>query len=76
MPLSKLNTLHWHLSDDEAFPLILTTHPELAEGGAYSKLSTYSIEEIKQLLNLAKMNAVRIIPEFDTPAHVRSWGLS
>lgn len=24
----------------------------------------------------AKLNAVSIIPEFDTPGHVRSWGLS
>ena len=25
---------------------------------------------------MAKANAVKIIPEIDTPAHVRSWGLA
>ena len=32
MPISKLNILHWHLADDESFPVRLITHPELAEG--------------------------------------------
>ena len=27
MPLSKLNVLHWHLSDDESFTLQLASHP-------------------------------------------------
>jgi hexosaminidase len=27
MPLSKLNYLHWHLIDDEAFPLPSVSHP-------------------------------------------------
>ena len=37
MPLSKLNTIHWHLSDDEAFTILLKSHPELAEYSAYSE---------------------------------------
>jgi hexosaminidase len=36
MPLSKLNILHWHLTDDEAFTIVLKSHPELAETGGYS----------------------------------------
>ncbi len=27
MPLSKLNVLHWHLVDDEAFPFDSVSHP-------------------------------------------------
>jgi hexosaminidase len=30
MPLSKLNILHWHLSDDESFAIQLNSYPELA----------------------------------------------
>ena len=53
MPLVKLNMLHWHLSDDEAFVMQLINHPELAKSGAYDKKSLYSIDQIKQLITFA-----------------------
>jgi len=28
------------------------------------------------LIRIGDLNAVKIIPEIDTPAHVRSWGLA
>lgn len=37
MALSKLNILHWHLADDEAFVLDLIGHPELSEASRYSE---------------------------------------
>jgi N-acetyl-beta-hexosaminidase len=76
MPVSKLNKLHWHLVDDEAFPFETVNHPELSLEGAYDKKSRYTISEIKNLIAFAKQHAVTIIPEVDTPAHTRSWGLS
>ena len=76
MPLSRLNILHWHLADDEAFTLELATHPELAEASKYTVSSYYTIAEVKELIALAKENGVTIIPEFDTPGHVRAWGLA
>lgn len=30
---------------------------------------------MKEFISLAEKNAISIIPEFDTPAHTRSWGL-
>lgn len=75
MPLSKLNYLHWHLVDDEAFPLPSISHPELAEG-AYDSKSRYSYDEIRDIIAFATKNGVNIIPEIDTPGHTRSWGLS
>ena len=38
MPVSKLNVLHWHLVDDESFPLELQSHPELAQYGKYDAI--------------------------------------
>lgn len=36
MALQKLNTFHWHLSDDEAFRIELTNYPQLRTIGAVS----------------------------------------
>ncbi len=27
MPFSKLNIIHWHMMDDESFPIVLGSHP-------------------------------------------------
>lgn len=62
MPLSKLNILHWHLSDDETFAIQLASHPELAEASAFRKGQFYTIEQVKQLIDLAKKNGVSIVP--------------
>ena len=43
MAIVRLNVLHWHLTDDEAFTLTLQKHPEMIEG-SYDKNSRYSLE--------------------------------
>jgi hexosaminidase len=73
MPMSKLNILHWHLIDDEAFTVEVSSHLELSKYGAYSAEETYSLEDIKAIIALADKNGIRIIPEVDTPARMRSW---
>ena len=39
---SKLNVLHWHLTDTQSFPLYLDSLPMFAEYGAYSPEMTYN----------------------------------
>ena len=73
MPLVKLNILHWHLFDDEAFPFESFSNPELIQG-AYSKNETYSREDIQEVIEFAELNAVSVVPEVESPGHVRSWG--
>ena len=36
MVYHKLNVLHWHITDEESFPLVLESFPELTQYGAYS----------------------------------------
>lgn len=76
MPLSKLNVLHWHIIDDQSFPLVLDSHPELAEAAKYSDEEVYTKKDVAQIVALAEKNGVQIVPEIDTPAHTRSWGLA
>ncbi|XP_072394707.1 chitooligosaccharidolytic beta-N-acetylglucosaminidase-like [Diabrotica undecimpunctata] len=70
MGASKLNTFHWHITDSHSFPYVSRSHPELSQLGAYSPSKTYTAENIKEIVDYGKIRGVKIIPEFDAPAHV------
>eukprot|EP00026_Physarum_polycephalum_P004786 Phypoly_transcript_04810.p1 GENE.Phypoly_transcript_04810~~Phypoly_transcript_04810.p1 ORF type:complete len:455 (+),score=56.61 Phypoly_transcript_04810:14-1378(+) len=73
---NKMNTLHWHVTDSQSFPIISTTYPRLAEYGAYQyPQTTYSPENVSMIVNYAYERGVRVVPEFDIPGHSYSWGL-
>lgn len=67
---NKMNVFHWHITDTHSFPLHLKSVPELAQYGAYSPEKTYSAEDVGHLVNYARVRGVKVIPEFDAPAHV------
>lgn len=70
----KLNVLHWHISDSQAFPGGSKTYPELAEKGAYLyPEAAYGVEDFKALVEYARLRGVRVMPEWDIPGH-GSWG--
>ena len=46
----------------------------MTQYGAYSKRQIYSTEEMKELVEYARIRGVKIIPEFDAPAHVGETG--
>ncbi len=71
MEAVKLNVLHLHLSDDQAFRVESHTHPrlhEISSGGDY-----YTHAEIRALIERAADRGIRVVPEFDVPGHVTSW---
>lgn len=37
MMYNKLSVFHWHITDEDAFPLILDSHPEIAQYAAFSE---------------------------------------
>lgn len=76
MSMAKLNVLHWHLIDDQSFPLLLDWQPELAERGAYSSEAMYNRKDVEGIVEYARERGIRVIPEFDTPSHMSSWGFS
>ena len=63
----KLNVLHLHLTDDQAFRFASEAYPELASTQSYSK------DQLRQLVEHAANHAVRIVPEIDIPGHATSW---
>src|SRR5215467_14573937 len=71
MAAVKMNVLHWHLSDDQGFRVESKTFPKLA--GMGSEGHYYTQEEIRDFISYAHDRGIRVVPEFDTPGHSRSW---
>ena len=75
MSYDKLNIFHWHISDSNSFPFECKSVPQLTQYGAYGPDRVYFQQEIKKLLEYAKVRGIEIIPEIDSPAHVGKFTL-
>jgi hexosaminidase len=75
MSYVKLNVLHWHISDDQAFPAQSTTYPNLVAGAmqAPSLTHTYSKADMTTVVEAAAARGIRVVAEFDIPGHTKSW---
>jgi hexosaminidase len=71
MTAVKLNVLHLHLSDDEGFRVQSKRFPKLHEMGSDGLY--YTQADIRALVDYARDRGIRVVPEFDMPAHSRSW---
>ncbi|XP_034947252.1 chitooligosaccharidolytic beta-N-acetylglucosaminidase [Chelonus insularis] len=70
MSMSKLNTFHWHITDSHSFPYSSKTWPKMTKYGAYTPSKIYTQEDVKEIVDFGLLNGVRVLPEFDAPAHV------
>lgn len=71
MAAVKLNVLHLHLTEDQAFRIESKTYPKLhllGNDGNY-----YTQDQIKEIVTYAHQRGIRVIPEFDLPGHATSW---
>lgn len=71
MAAVKLNVLHLHLTDDQGFRVESRLFPRLhlaASGGNY-----YTQADIRDIVTYAADRGIRVVPEFDLPAHATSW---
>jgi hexosaminidase len=71
MAAVKMNVLHLHLSDNEGFRVESKKFPKLHEMGSDGLY--YTQDEVCDLVAYARDRGIRIMPEFDMPAHSRSW---
>ncbi len=71
MAALKMNVLHWHLVDDQGFRVESKTFPKLHEKGADGFY--YTQQQIREIIQYADDRGIRVMPEFDVPAHATSW---
>jgi hexosaminidase len=73
MSWSKLNVFHWHVTDDESFSFHSQTAPKLSQG-MFSERDSYSVEDVRSIVEFAYERGIHVVPEFAAPAHTQSWG--
>ncbi len=72
----KLNTFHWHLTDEPGWRIEIKKYPKLTTIGSIGNWHDpdapgqfYTQEEIKEIVAYAAARHITIIPEFDMPGH-------
>lgn len=86
MEIHKLNTFHWHITDDQGWRVEIKKYPELTEKGSVRKGTCvgknwdeldgqpyggyYTQEQIREVVAYAAGKGITIIPEIDLPGHM------
>lgn len=47
---AKFNIFHWHIVDDDSFPMELPSFPNVTKGGAFTKDQVYTVAMIKEVV--------------------------
>ncbi|MES2477430.1 MAG: family 20 glycosylhydrolase [Verrucomicrobiota bacterium] len=86
MAFHKLNTFHWHLTEDQGWRIEIKKYPKLTEVGAFRESSPpygdrngsdgkryggfYTQEQIREVVAYASARHITIVPEIDMPGHM------
>lgn len=71
LALSKMNVLHWHITDDQSWPIKIDAYPQMTKD-AYSARESYNGADVHTVIDYALARGVRVIPEIDMPGHSAS----
>lgn len=88
MSYHKINTFHWHLTDDNGWRVEIKKYPELTNKGAWRGPNEvipaafgsgnkryggfYTQKQIKEVVAYAAERHIEIIPEIDLPGHSKA----
>jgi hexosaminidase len=71
MAVVKLNVFHWHVVDDQGFRIESKKFPKLHEMGSDGLF--YTQDEVRDVVQYAADRGIRVVAEFDMPAHTTAW---
>lgn len=85
MAAHKLNVLHWHLTDDQAWRLQINAYPRLTEVGAWRQQAGaagfdesgepllyggfYTQDQVREVVAYAAARNITVVPEIEMPGH-------
>jgi N-acetyl-beta-hexosaminidase len=76
LALFKINTFHWHLTEDQAWRIEIKKYPKLTEVGSkrtegegFVYEGFYTQEQIKDVVAYATERFITVIPELEIPGH-------
>lgn len=88
MALHKLNTFHWHLTDDQGWRIQIDKYPKLTQAGGCripagaagrdakgkpkSYCGFYTKDEIRDVVKYAADRNITVVPEIDLPGHAQA----
>lgn len=85
MAQHKLNTFHWHLTDDQGWRIQIKRYPELTRVGAWRTPPDaghegepqryggfYTQDDIRRVVAYAAARHITIVPEIDMPGHAQA----
>lgn len=75
MALHRMNTFHWHLTDDQGWRIDIKAYPELAKTSAWRDKDGetyggfYTADDIREVLAYAAERKIQVVPEIEMPGH-------
>ena len=86
LALHNMNTLHWHLTEDQGWRIEIKKYPKLTEVGSIRKRTVighnsgeydntpyggfYTQDEAREIVKYAQERYITVIPEIDLPGHM------
>jgi hexosaminidase len=74
----KMNTFHWHLTEDQGWRIEIKKYPKLTQVGSIRKETMgdgkplggfYTQEQIREVVEYAKSKYITVVPEIEMPGH-------
>lgn len=76
LSMFKINRLHWHLTEDQAWRIEIKKYPRLAEVGSTRVEADgkeyggfYTQDQVKEIVAYAAERFITVVPEFELPGH-------
>lgn len=78
LAMYKINTFHWHLTEDQGWRIEIKKYPKLTQIGSSRKETMgdgkphggfYTQDQIREVVEYAKSKYITVVPEIEMPGH-------